>query len=285
MNNGISLVLPGLRCGFQFSTRPRFIRFFLIFFLVISSAGLCRGATNSVSHWTNSLGMIFVAVSGGDVDFCIWETRRQDYENFVNEGQWARLWPKKPEFQQGPTHPVANVSWEDAKGFCIWLTAKEQKMGLINSNEVYRLPTDLEWSMAVGLPKEQATTAEKRSQGFREYYPWGKISHDPFEKGSTRVSQVSAPPRAGNFLGSSDGFKFTAPVGQFDPNPLGIYDLGGNVWEWCIDFADDGRRHILRGGSWANLPVSSSVRDYTLPDGEIGDVGFRCVFARRPTAP
>jgi formylglycine-generating enzyme required for sulfatase activity len=232
-------------------------------------------------RFTNSLGMIFVNVPKCPVSFCIWETRIQDYAPFVREGQWGHLWPRKPGFQQASNHPVVNVSWDDAKAFCIWLTTRDQKLGLLNTNQIYRLPTDREWSAAVGLTNEFGRTPQQRMYSPSEF-PWGHYDTGPMNKGS----QVHIlPNNAGNYGGSDDGFKFTAPVGSFLPNKFGIYDLGGNAWEWCVDFADDGRRHILRGGSWFGSPVASGTRDYTLPDGEVGDTGFRCVLASEPSAP
>ena len=113
------------------------------------------------------------------------------------------------------------------------------------------------------------------------HFPWGVVK--PKIEGKPGFTPTFAiPPKVANYTGLNDGFQFTAPVGSYDPNPLGIYDLGGNVWEWCVDFADDGRRNILRGGSWFGSAVSSVVRDSTLPDGEVGDFGFRCVRADAP---
>jgi formylglycine-generating enzyme required for sulfatase activity len=219
--------------------------------------------------------------------FSVWETRIQDYEMFVKEGHWARLWPEKPDFTQTPSHPVVNVSWEDAKDFCIWMTLKDRSMGLLLTNQVYRLPTDLEWSKAVGLPQETRTTAEKRSSQFSGYYPWGAavVRKDSEKPKVGQNLRLNAPPDAANYIGNEDGYKFKAPVGSFKPNKLGIFDLGGNALEWVIDFADDGRRHVLRGSSWANSGLPSSARDYTLPNNMIGDVGFRCVFVDTPSSP
>ena len=82
--------------------------------------------------------------------FSVWDTRVQDYAEFVKETK--REWPK-PEFQQGPTHPAVMVSWDDATAFCAWLTERERKAGKLGANERYRLPSDHEWSCAVGLAR------------------------------------------------------------------------------------------------------------------------------------
>jgi formylglycine-generating enzyme required for sulfatase activity len=216
--------------------------------------------------------MIFVPVPKTSVKFCVWETRVRDYAVFVKEGQWGRSWPaEEPTFQQGTNHPVVNVSWQDSKEFCIWLTQREHQLGILSSNQVYRLPTDKEWSIAAGIPIENAETAEKRGHAGH-----GSGSASPRdEKPISREWENSSP---GNYSGESDGFKFTAPVGSFNPNSLGIYDLSGNVWEWCMDFADDGRRHILRGGSWRHFRPDLFQREFTLPSGPVGDVGFRVVL-------
>jgi hypothetical protein len=103
---------------------------------------------------TNSLGMVFVEVPRMAVAFSMWETRIQDYAVFVAEGHWARLWTRKPDFPQGTNHPVVNVGWEDAKNFCVWLTKREHDSGHLKKHQVYRLPTDREWSAVVGLPRE-----------------------------------------------------------------------------------------------------------------------------------
>ena len=106
----------------------------------------------------NTLGMKFVPV--GDVLFCIWPARIQDFQAFVDAtGFKGNAW-SQPGFKQGPDHPVVNVTWQDAMAFCKWLTEKEQKAGLLAPNQIYRLPTDLEWSMAVGLPDETGRTPE-----------------------------------------------------------------------------------------------------------------------------
>ena len=102
--------------------------------------------TNSTA-WTNGLGMVFVLLQDQGIRFSIWETRVKDYAVFVEEGSWAKAWPQKPNFKQGTNEPVVNVGWDEAKEFCLWLTKRERALGLISSNQVYRLPSDHEWSV------------------------------------------------------------------------------------------------------------------------------------------
>jgi formylglycine-generating enzyme required for sulfatase activity len=251
----------------------KIIRISIVVVAMITISSFGGVSQTPLDGWTNSLKMVFVAVPQTSVRFCIWETRVVDYAVFVREGHWGRLWPQPPNFAQTTNDPVVNVSWDDAKGFCIWLTQKDQAEGIITKNQVYRLPTDAEWSLAAGLGKEYGDTAEKKDRTDST----ASLIHDG--KPATMLQRRIEKGVAGNYAGKGDGYEFTAPVGSYPPNKIGIFDLQGNVWEWCMDWADDGRRNILRGGSWANGQLPLTVRDYTLPDNLIGNVGFRCVIA------
>ena len=81
--------------------------------------------------------------------------------------------------------------------------------------------------------------------------------------------------------GFNDGKVFTAPVGSFRPHDVGIYDLGGNVWEWCDDKYDAALAwRVLRGGSWVNSirgNLLSSNRNCSDPDNRSDNIGFRCL--------
>lgn len=226
----------------------------------------------------NSLGMKFVAV--GDVEFCVWQTRVKDFEVFAKNAKVSSAW-KSPGFKQGPDHPVVNVSWVEALAFCKWLTDQERKDGMLTGNQFYRLPTDVEWSKAVGLPDESGKTPEERDMGVPDVYPWG--------------NQWPPPPKAGNYTGEEtgsdvaikgfdDGYPWTSPVGSFAPNKLGIFDMGGNVWQWCMDTKNStSKAKVLRGASWYNgalkLSLLSSCRVSALPDSSTDNYGFRIVRA------
>jgi TIR domain/Sulfatase-modifying factor enzyme 1 len=128
-----------------------------------------KGASNE-RPYENSLGMKFVPLAGTGLLCSVWETRLKDYAAFVKETR--REWTE-PDFKQTEEHPAVNVSWDDAVAFCQWLTKKERKAGRIGVNQSYRLPSDLEWSAAVGLEDESGDMPEARSSKVEGVYPWG----------------------------------------------------------------------------------------------------------------
>ena len=223
--------------------------------------------------FTNSLGMKFVPL--GDIQISMWETRVQDYEAFCRAT--GRHY-EAPDFPQTATDPAVKVSWFDAMAFCKWLTEKEHDENLIEDGQAYRLPTDLEWSMAVGLVNESGGTPEIRDGKIKNEFPWGK--------------QWPLPNGAGNY-GAATGRRrgATMPAGSFKPNSIGLYDLGGNVWEWCLDTYKGGSSAtnrdwgVLRGGSWATsnrLEMQSSYRNVVDRNDRDVIYGFRCVLATQP---
>jgi formylglycine-generating enzyme required for sulfatase activity len=253
--------------------------------------------------WENSLGMRFVPVKTSadgksQVLFSIWPTRVQDYAEYAKANPAVDKTWKDPvcegvKVTPEPTCPVVCVSWEDAKGFCAWLTQRDREAGLIPASAEYRLPTDVEWSWAVGIgeAEEKAgagrTPQEKTMKiaaGSHPYaYPWGKDW--PPKKGAGNYSDATMKKAFPNFHiidGYDDGFATTSPVGSFPANPNGLYDLGGNVWEWCEDFYDgkSGSR-VLRGASW-DLGVSCGLLSSFRSGGDAGlrsDIyGFRLVL-------
>jgi hypothetical protein len=236
--------------------------------------------------WQNSLGMKFVPVPGTKVLFCVWETRVRDFAAFVGETEHdagnamhiatSNSWElragfnwRNPGFQQGPTYPVVGVNYDDAQAFCRWLTEREQKAALLRKSQQYRLPTDLEWSRAVGLEREPGNTPQERFVQVRDLFPWG--------------TNALPPNRVGNLAPSLgvDAFERTAPVGRFAPNRYGLFDLVGNVSEWCEDWWNEQQRfRVLRGSGWHTDCVScllSSYRYPNLPDLRIDYYGFRVV--------
>lgn len=233
-------------------------------------------------EWANSLGMKFVPL--GQVRISVWETRVQDYDAFCAATGRRH---EAADFTQTPTHPVVKVNWFDAMAFCKWLTQKEHDENALEDRQAYRLPTDLEWSAAAGLPEERGATPESRDGKIRNEFPWGKQWPPPTGVGN--YAERGGPRARGESLDNyRDGFAQTSPAGSFKPNALGVYDLGGNVWEWCMEgykgtSSATGRDWgVLRGGSWATsnrLEMQSSYRNVV--DRNERDViyGFRCVLA------
>lgn len=218
--------------------------------------------------FTNSLGMKFVPLS--DIRMSVWETRVQDYEAFCRA---TSRHCEPPDFTQAPTHPVVKVNWFDAMAFCKWLTEKERDENLIEDRQSYRLPTDREWSLAVGLATESGATPQARDGKIKNEFPWGKQWPPP-----AGVGNYGTPQRRGT----------TMPTGSFKANSLGLYDLSGNVWEWCADTYKGGSSGtgrdwgVLRGGSWATTNRSEMQSSYrNVVDRNERDViyGFRCVLA------
>ena len=248
--------------------------------------------------------MEFVPVPGTEVLFSVWETRLRDFEAFVEatgydatEGAWTLgsdgwkqrggSW-KDPGFYQVGVHPVVCISWEDAKAFCKWLTDKERKAGFIGPRRQYRLPTDYEWSCAVGIGDRENSgqTPDEMNWKIRNVYPWGNDLPPPVGAGNyagTEAKTKDWPPGLLIITGYDDGYARTSPVGSFASNDFGINDLGGNVWEWCVDkYSTSNDRRVLRGASWVNGHTNSllsSARAYDAPCKRRADYGFRCVLA------
>jgi len=258
----------------------------------LATAPEAGSATGGVP-FENSIGMRFVPVPivGGPTDgqrvlFSIWETRVGDYDAFIR-GERTRSW-QKPIYPQGDDHPAVNVSWEDAQAFCAWLTAEDQKKGRLGVELAYRLATDHEWSCAVGIgAKEDANAAPLAKNGVIEgVYPWGNSFPPPKGAGNFYGEETEGNPHGRQIPieGYNDGFDRTAPVGSFEANGFGLYDMGGNVWELCQDWEDPAvkKNRVYRGGAWVwgtEASCRSSGRSGHPPSAQFGSVGFRVVLA------
>ena len=193
----------------------------------------------------------------------------------VTQALWAAVMEKNPRPSRfkGPQRPVESISWFEMVDFCNRLSAKQgltpcyeiqgEQVSWLPDAKGYRLPTEAEW--------EYAARGGRYGRGF-EY------------AGSPELDQVAW------YDANSNGER--QPVGQKRPNALGLYDMSGNVWEWCWDWYGDypsepqadpigpegGSRRVNRGGSWSSVAVVCRVasRDYfSHPTGRGYDLGFR----------
>ena len=185
----------------------------------------------------------------------------------VTQAQYRSIMGTSPSYFEGDDNPVEKVSWNDAVEFCKKLSEKERK--------TYRLPTEAEWEYACrGKTTTPFYTGETISTDQANYN--GKYVYGNGTKGIYRVK--------------------TIPAGTFSPNEFGLYDMHGNVWEWCKDkFNSDyysirpatdpqgpstGRYRMLRGGSWLNEPwgCRSASRGRWAPVSAHSVLGFRCAL-------
>jgi formylglycine-generating enzyme required for sulfatase activity len=211
------------------------------------------GAPVPAGTFANSLGMRFVTVPGLNVRFSIWETRVRDFEAYA-AATGASV--PHPEFPETALQPKASVSRKEAEAFAAWLTKTEQASKLIGAGQSYRLPSDVEWDAAIRVGKTGGP------------FPWG--------------SGFPPPDHFANYGVSKDGFDFTAPVGSFAPNELGLFDLAGNLWEWIGQGCKSGGGYLVRGAGWNAHNQSYFNLDfhYCFGGDLVGhhNVGFRLVL-------
>ena len=246
--------------------------------------------------FVNSLGMKFVPVPGTNVLFCIHETRYKDYAAYASGNPGLKEdWKDQSADGFIPSgnleeHPVVKVSWNDAREFCAWLGKKE--------NRAYSLPTDEQWSVAIGLggleKAVKGVTPKMLSQKHADVFAWGQGWPPPPNSGnvSDQSRKTHAPGTTELFYldGYEDRHPTTAPVMSYPPNEFGLHDLWGNVWEWCEDAYDEtATERVLRGFGWGSggrTPLMSSFRFHRPPTSQYGiDAGFRVVLVLEPTAP
>ena len=180
-------------------------------------------------------------------------------ETEVTQALWKAVMGRNPSDFKGDDLPVEQVSWNDCQTFISKLNA------LTGKN--FRLPTEAEWEFA--------------ARG-------GNQSRHTQYSGSSRFDDVAW------YEDNSDDKPH--PVKTKQPNELGIYNMSGNVWEWCQDWngdyssnaqtnptgASSGAQRVIRGGSWSYPPSScrSLNRDYCAPEDSYSDLGLRLVLSQ-----
>ena len=189
----------------------------------------------------------------------ITETTNAQYARFLKAtGYEAPLYWQDRNLN-APNQPVVGVTWNDAAAFTKWLTRV--------TGVQHRLPTEAEWEAAArgGLNLQP--------------YPWGDAA--PEADGIYRA----------NFYPGSPGYRFTAPVGSFRPNGYGLFDMAGNVAEWCLDTFSPGRgafrsvdNRILKGGSYYSRArdLRCAAHQSAPPQSTDGFIGFRVVRLPAP---
>lgn len=247
--------------------------------LIFSQDGLFASPTSSTpGEFTNSIGMEFVLIPAGSFLMGADKSREEEatreempqhrvtiskafymgkYE--VTQEQWVAVMGKNPSRFENPKNPVESVSWPDVQEFIDRLNARE-------GGKHYRLPTEAEWEYAV-----RAGTTTK-------YF---------FGDDKELLAQYG-------WYAKNSGNR-THPVGQLKPNPWGLYDVYGNVWEWLQDLYDEnyyqyspdidppgpseGINRAVRGGGWNVIArfCRSANRDWYAPDNRLGRLGFRLV--------
>jgi formylglycine-generating enzyme required for sulfatase activity len=177
----------------------------------------------------------------------------------VTQGQWESVMGYNPSsFKNvGRTAPVDSVSYTDAMSFCRRLTERERAAGRLPEGYEYALPTEAQWEYACRAGRSGAPVDDLKVAGWY----------------------------------SRNSGKSTHPVGQQRPNEWGLYDMRGNVWEWCSDWMDDfpadstvdplgastGRNKAARGGGWDRPHdyCTPSFRGQFTPASISGALGFR----------
>lgn len=186
-------------------------------------------------------------------------------------------------------YPVVGITWEQAKAFSIWRTQYHNNYLAVEGGgafvQNYRMPTEYEWEYAA------------RGGRNLSMYPWG----GPYATDSKGCFLANFKPRRGNYV--DDGFIKPSPVGSFEPNDFGLYDMAGNVAEWTISAYDESaynfthdmnpnyeynafpdepsvmKRKVIRGGSWKDISyfLQSGTRTYEYQDSAKSFIGFRLI--------
>jgi formylglycine-generating enzyme required for sulfatase activity len=252
---------------------------------------------------TNSIGMKLVLIPAGKFMMgspANEESRKADEERHeveitqpfymgvyeVTQEQYEKVMGNNPSYFNkdkggGPTHPVDTVSWEDAREFCKKLSESEKEQA---AKRRYGLPTEAQWEYACrggaheSSPFHFGRSLSSTQAHFNGTLPYGGAPKGPYPQKTTSV-------------------------GSYKPNDFGLYDMHGNVWEWCADWYDkdyyknspiqdpkgpeNGKLRVLRGGAWIEygLFCRTAVRSRSDPGSRSSGKGFRVVLPAAPRTP
>lgn len=179
-------------------------------------------------------------------------------------------------------YPVVGITWVAAREFCSWRTLHMNEFrkneGLFDMPN-FRLPSEAEWEYAARGGRDMAK------------YPWG----GPYTRNAKGCALANFKPGRGNYY--DDGFQYTSPVSSYFPNDYGLYDMAGNVSEWCEDafhpasfpivwdlnptyFDKHEYKKVVRGGSWKDIEfyTETGTRGFEYQDTSRSFIGFRCVM-------
>jgi len=279
-------LIPGLIAGTTLykgiSMRVAFVMAAILFCAPVFAQGV------KLPSVTNSIGMELIEIPAGKftMGIPVGEKGRQENEaqitvtlikpfslgkTEVTQGQWKEVmgtepWKEQPLVKADKDCPATYVSWDDATAFCQNLTEIERKAGKLKADEEYRLATEAEWECACRAGTTTAYSFGDDEKQLGEYV-W-------FNGNSENVDE-----------------EYAHKVGLKKPNPWGLYDMHGNVFEWCSDRYGEalsggvdpigpngGSFRVLRGGSWWGDPAGycrSANRNGNVPSRRRNYLGFR----------
>jgi len=198
----------------------------------------------------------------------------------TRDGSW-----RDPGFEQDGAHPVVCVSWDDAKAYADWVAKKTGKP--------YRLLSEAEFEYAA---------RGRRSPGSYPRFWFGSDEKDVCRYGNSadrKARDSYAPAKNWTVAPCNDGYAYTSPVGSYEPNAFGLYDMAGNAWQWTADCFHDSYNgapsdgsvwtagdckgdRVVRGASWLNLPIYLRAADRYSQSAVANNIGFRLARTLTP---